>query len=323
MKFGLLTYNYKTRAGYVANYCNIGDYVQSIAARQFLPNVDVLVDRDSVASYKGDPIKLIMNGWWHLYEGNEITSEAITPLYVSFHLVNPKGLTSKAIEHLKKYAPIGCRDIATVNNLQAKGIEAYLSSCLTTTLGRTYFVSERERTNTVYFVDCDFLNPNNSVFHWIKRLRSLPLQRLHKLQPRVFEIIRDYMLGGHVETRTHRYPPSVSAQEGFQMADQFLQDYSKARLVVTSRLHCALPVAAMGVPVLFVRNQLDDKRFAGTLDCVCQIGYNSDNCVYRDGHDSTKIVERLTSSFPSLSPTLSVKEFAKKNGTLCDSFIES
>ena len=278
MKYGLLTYKYPGRKGYRPSEVNIGDYIQSIAARQFLPRVDVLVDRDSVSFYSGDPVKLIMNGWWHIYEGNEITSSAVMPLYVSYHISNPAGLTQKAFEHFKKYSPIGCRDFATMNCLLNSGVNAYLSSCLTLTLGKTYYVPEEERTNIVYFVDCDFLDgAQPSWIEWCtsrkaRQICSFPMKKL--LRDQTWKLIEHYLHDARIEKRSHMHPLTLDDNERFQVADQFLRDYSKARLVVTSRLHCALPVLSLGVPVLFVHKNLQDCRYAGTLDWVNKIGFD-------------------------------------------------
>ena len=278
MKYGLLTYTYTSRDSYHSRHeVNIGDYVQSIAARQFHPHTDILVDRDSVSSYSGDPIKMIMNGWWHIYEGNEVTSDAIIPLYVSYHISNPDGITKKALEHLKKYAPIGCRDFATMNCLLDNGIKAYLSSCLTLTLGKTYYVPEEERTNSVYFVDCDIFDTQRpSKIEWCTSRKARQITRqanaLPNLKQRMEELVENYAHGAIIEKRSHIYPLSLTDSERFQIAEKLLRDYSRARLVVTTRLHCALPVLSMGVPVLFVGTNLQDRRYAGTLDWVNKIG---------------------------------------------------
>ena len=57
MKFGLLNYS--------LSY-NVGDQVQSLAAKQFLPQVDYYIDRDNLqdAEKIGEEVKVIMNGWW-------------------------------------------------------------------------------------------------------------------------------------------------------------------------------------------------------------------------------------------------------------------
>jgi len=328
MKYGLLTYNYISRDSYCPKYgVNMGDYIQSIAARQFLPSVDVFIDRDSVSSYSGDPVKLIMNGWWHIYKGNETTSDAITPLYVAYHINNQKALTKKALEHLKKHTPIGCRDLATMNCLLNHGIDAYLSSCLTLTLGKTYQVSEKERTNTVYFVDCDFLETGNSKPkpNWIKWCLSRTARRscaitkgLEKVKRRTWEILEGFLHDALVEKRSHEYYPlSLDDNARFQIADQLLRDYSKGKLVVTSRLHCALPVLSMGVPVLFVSANLDDHRYAGALDCVSQIGLDR----------KQNFVERLDSHHGLIPGTHvlppSVKAYSEQLSRRCLSFVSS
>jgi hypothetical protein len=69
---------------------NIGDYIQSIAAEQFLPKVDTHIDRDELSYYDGEPVKMIMNGWWHFNKGNELPSSKITPLWTSCHISNQK-----------------------------------------------------------------------------------------------------------------------------------------------------------------------------------------------------------------------------------------
>ena len=317
MKYGLLTYQYPGRKGYRPKNVNIGDYIQSIAARQFLPSVDVFVDRDSVSSYSGDSIKLIMNGWWHIYGGNEVTSKTITPLYVAYHVTNPKGLTSKALDHLKQNAPIGCRDLATMNCLLPHGVEAYLSSCMTLTLGRTYYTPKEERTNTVYLVDCvfrDFEQPSQLEWYISRKARHASTSVSKKLRRRTWELVRSDLRDARIEKRTHIYSgKSLNDEERFQLADQFLRDYSKAKLVITSRLHCAIPVLSMGVPVLFVGWNLDDPRFAGALDWVNQIGFDQNH----------NYVERLPTllkvdGFPSQA-----KEYADRLSQQCQQFVLS
>ena len=319
MKYGLLTYKYTSREGYRPSEVNIGDYIQAIAARQFLPRVDVLVDRDSVSSYSGDPVRLIMNGWWHVYEGNATTSAAITPLYVSYHIANPEGLTKEALEHLQKYSPIGCRDIATVNCLLNNGIEAYLSSCLTSTLGKTYRVPEEKRTNIVYFVDCDFIDFEKP--SWIKWCLSRKARRscsfpMRQLKQRTLEIIEDYLHDAHVEKRSHMYPLTLDDNERFQIADQLLRDYSRARLIVTSRLHCALPAFSMGIPVLFVGKNLQDCRYDGTLDWVNRIGFDEEQNIVQ--YLFTNGAYRLSPSLPTKLTTV----YASQLSLQCQQFIQ-
>ena len=46
-------------------------------------------------------------------------------------------------------------------------------------------------------------------------------------------------------------------------AKQKLASYGLAELVVTSRLHCALPCIALGTPVVFINDDPNDIRFSG------------------------------------------------------------
>jgi hypothetical protein len=52
--FSLLTYH----------TTNLGDDIQSLAARQYLPRVDAYLDRDRLAEYRGPETTLIGNGWF-------------------------------------------------------------------------------------------------------------------------------------------------------------------------------------------------------------------------------------------------------------------
>ena len=50
MKYGLLTYAENRKS------FNVGDYIQSLAANQFLPQVDEYLNREALADYGGDPV---------------------------------------------------------------------------------------------------------------------------------------------------------------------------------------------------------------------------------------------------------------------------
>jgi hypothetical protein len=52
------------------------------------------------------------------------------------------------------------------------------------------------------------------------------------------------------------------------LAARLLSEYTAARAVITTRLHCALPCLALGTPVLFVPTAHDDYRFSGLRDLL-------------------------------------------------------
>ena len=53
-----------------------------------------------------------------------------------------------------------------------------------------------------------------------------------------------------------------------ERAKALVRGYATARLVVTSRLHCALPCLALGTPVLFIETAADAYRFDGLRDLL-------------------------------------------------------
>ncbi|MCD7900830.1 MAG: polysaccharide pyruvyl transferase family protein [Bacteroides sp.] len=149
MKYGLLKYAENK------NCFNIGDYIQSLAAKQFLPQVGEYINREALAVYKGEKIKMILNGWFTHNISNWVPSDNIDPLFISFHINStaaPFLLNDKAINYLKKYEPIGCRDHFTLDILTRKGIKAYFSGCLTLTLD-SYKVKNILKEDKIYIVD--------------------------------------------------------------------------------------------------------------------------------------------------------------------------
>jgi hypothetical protein len=260
-------------------WINLGDYIQSLAARQFLPSVDALIERDSIADYHGDRVRVIMNGWWDIYKGNAVSSTDIDPLYVSVHINNPKEVLPNTIEHLKQHEPIGCRDSSTMNFLQEQGVNAYFSGCMTLTLGKSYAVPPEERTNTVYYVDFD----QNILANYVKSkmIQSVgftPRTCRRRLESIIDVFCPEYAQCQHIY-RSHRLPISLSEEDRFHLADMYLRDYARAKLVITTKIHCALPCAGMGVPVILVVTNPQDARFGGITQLLNYVGTDANGSV--------------------------------------------
>jgi hypothetical protein len=91
MKYALLVYS---------NSGNLGDEIQSIAARQFLPRVDVKIDRDRLSEFKapdGEAVLLIMNCWFGHQPENWPPPSSIVPLLISMHISAEPGRGSTKI----------------------------------------------------------------------------------------------------------------------------------------------------------------------------------------------------------------------------------
>ena len=157
-KYSIFIYKYEYTPPNSNLEVNIGDYIQSLAALQFLPKncKPNLMDRDKIEYYNGPQTTLIMNCWLRLFNGTRTISDKISPIITSLHISNVKKIDLRTKNILKKFSPIGCRDYYTLNALKKNGIDAYFSSCLTTTLDIDYSVSDSERTNDIIFADYNF-----------------------------------------------------------------------------------------------------------------------------------------------------------------------
>lgn len=226
MKIGLLKYDPlpNVRAQ------NLGDEIQSLAARQFLPRVDTLFNRDSLSKAEADePHLLIMNGFFTQIPPRKPfpPSKSIVPIFVSFHIAGTKEttrhfLSPSSIEYFKEHEPIGCRDRKTMEMLQSKGVDAFYSKCLTLTF-------ERRQTS-----------PENGKVFLVNIDRFIPIPRPIR--------------SGAISV-SHDVPADMSSETKFRLAQELLDRYrNEAKLIITTRLHCALPCIAMGIPVIFFGN---------------------------------------------------------------------
>jgi hypothetical protein len=242
--------------GKIMEGSNIGDYIQSLAALQFLPKncKPYFVDRDIIQFYHGPDVKLIMNGWHRIHEGNKFTSQEITPIYVSYHIRNEEKLPLSFINNIKKYEPIGTRDLYTRDKLKNQGVKAYFSSCLTTTLDIDYLAKENERTNEIIFIDYKF----GDFIPADKYLYSLKAYNFNNIT---------YI--------NHQFDIKLTHVERFQLAKKLLDKYARAKLIISTRLHGALPSLACHTPVIFVNKKYDHLRFPGLYELLNTVGINS------------------------------------------------
>lgn len=291
---------------------NIGDYVQAIAARQFSPDA-LFVQREHLHDYDGEPVRMIMNGWFMIHPEQFPPSDKIHPLYISFHM-NPtnaeKMLAQGGFEHLKAHEPIGCRDFGTEALLKSKGISAYFSGCLTLTLGRIYShdTSCGHVRKGVYFVDPAFDYRVGGKHYWAKLFihsaktllckpkligglcRKITSISWNEHWERISGLKRFFLtldfydkyskIFGDEILRDAEFIPQHIRQNAFKdedakfaFADKLLRKYANAKLVVTGRIHAALPCTSMGTPVVFTnleRQNSGNASSIGRLDGLLQ-----------------------------------------------------
>ncbi len=215
---------------------NIGDEIQSLAAINVLNKLGIkhggFVDRDNPKA--SGKTHLLVNGFI-LDNALDIKSQDINLIFSNLHIdsQNEKGL-NKRIEMLRQYQPIGCRDRYSMDLLHKAGIEAFYNRCLTLTFDRR----KKEPLNgKVILVDID---PNT------------PLPR--SIKKNIY----------HIE---HNYLDDLTTSAKMIKAQKLLDTYREAKLVITSRLHCALPCIAMGVPVILLGDH-DPHRLSIAWDFI-------------------------------------------------------
>lgn len=269
MRFGAFTYAYST---------NVGDEIQTLAATQFLPRVDMLIERDRLHWYRGGPpVFVIFNGWF-THQPFWPPPDSIRPLFISFHAALPEMLVDrKFLDYFRRHEPIGCRSLSTLEAFRAIGVRAYFSGCLTLTLRGT----PQPRTDRVLAVDVEQDMYAGSV---PSHIRKAAIHLSHEFPPPDANLLSrakwralylaqrgvyKYDYGRRLLANACTSLNAARHCSRLSRARKLLALYSEARLVITSRLHCALPCLALGTPVLLLRRGVEsDPRFAGLRDLV-------------------------------------------------------
>lgn len=225
---------------------NLGDEIQSVAVQRLLTDVDTQVDRDNLACFEpADRVqrRIVLNGWYSGGPENWPPSEYLEPLLTSMHISGTPAyrsglravdvmLAEPLAEYLRRYGPVGARDLSTMRLLKRANIDCYFSGCATLTLPRS--VDDRDQQLLV----------------------------LNDVPPAVVSAIKARTKKRIVET-SHTAFYQRDPNRRLERAREFLEVYRGAGCVVTSRLHCALPSMAMGTPTLLLDVASDQHRFEG------------------------------------------------------------
>ena len=236
--------HYKDYAVVYAPTYNLGDDIQTLAAIDFLSKKGVdsfsILNRESLHTYEGHPVNLIMNGWFMADFSRFPPSNNIHPVFISFHIQHESvGMVEKYKDYFKRYEPIGCRDYSTVDLFKSHGISAYFTGCLTLYLNPESYSGKRGGT---YFCDCHK--------QWTKGGNK--------------PFLKDIPYSGEVISHRLSVLPNSSPERRLDIARNRLSMYAGADLVVTPRLHCALPCRALGTDCIFVHTNIaTDTRFKG------------------------------------------------------------
>jgi hypothetical protein len=223
---------------------NIGDDIQSLAATRFIPgnNLSYLYRDDLSLNKVRFDSKVIMNAWWGTKPSNILKPNTkVDRLLTSVHLTKRwRQLYSKQkwLKDLKKYEPIGARDLETHQFLTKLGVSSFFSGCVTLTLLPNYKI---KRNNRILAID---------------------------LSDRVNKYLKANYTN-QVDFLSQTISPHLSGLDRMEYAKYLLYLFNSYSIVVTTRLHVSLPCLALQTPVLLVRDDLDKvSRFSGLYQLV-------------------------------------------------------
>ena len=236
MKYGRLTFKDELVS---SDILNIGDIAQVFGideifrAMQIPPEEIVEIPLAQLNCYRGETVILPINMYAQYSPENPIfpTSPDIIPVFLGVYCTSRGHLRHK--DYWTGAAPIGCRDEVTRRAMRKYGYEAYLMGCMTMLLPRRTKTPEKKH---VFIVDvnpaissqfpADILEGAEYISHAIPadRVKDFDNARVERLAWRVYARYRD-----------------------------------EATLVITSRLHCAAPCIAMGIPTIVVKDNYDGR----------------------------------------------------------------
>jgi polysaccharide pyruvyl transferase WcaK-like protein len=188
----------------------------------------------------------------------------INPLFISFH-INPSivktFINHQSIEYFKKHEPIGCRDYYTRDLLVTNGINAYFSSCVTLGIEREKYLKRQTPGGVLVIGAFDRLKPYLDYKSPLKFLLSLikyPLRILnYKIKLQKFNR-HLYKQKFEIKSYSQITKNSINSHsEGIALAEEMLNKIAESDIIITSRIHAALPALAMGLKVIFIDEGLD------------------------------------------------------------------
>lgn len=237
-----------------ANFCNmgrtgvnIGDYLQFIVNGYLLRLMQVPEEEivylgfQELAEYAGEDVifPFCYSIIDFVKDGKLVISEKIHPVFLAVTLSTVDKFMDVDLfledednrDYLIKNGPIGCRDEITYGMLCKHKIPAYINGCMT-----AIFPRKDRRGEKVLFVDA-------------------PRSLLPYIPEELWEAC---------EFSTQQYYFSEEEIKDYKQMFRFVcskyeQYVNSAKLAVTSRLHVALPLAAMGIPVVLAKDNIDGR----------------------------------------------------------------
>ena len=241
LRYGTLSYD--TRRQYLLahenNGMDLGDEMQGLAGIQFLPYLDALVERDSINLVYGTqnlkaPIKektlVFANAWYGSSTKQWPPPDYIDPVLVAIHMETDKQTQDtfdRGMKWLQQRWPVGVRDIATRDYFSKNNVSSFVSNCMTLTI--VPLCRSRRSNNKILAVDI------GQDMNWT----ALGVPSDIPVNMKTHKSVDPVVCGSSISRYTSAY--------------EILRKYAcEAQVVVTKRLHSALPTAASGTPAMWV-----------------------------------------------------------------------
>ena len=201
------------------------------------------ISMKDVVDYDGEelilPIQFTINDF--IKNGEISISKKITPVFLALALTPTMPVydtetfftNERNVNYFLKHSPIGCRDEYSYNVLRTYGIPAYINGCLTISFPR----KDEPLGEYVFFVDA-------------------PKDLLPYIPPS--------LLKNKIDFATQQFYFNESDIKDFHKIFSFVRTkyefYKKnAKMIITSRLHIALPCTAFGIPVVLAKDNVDER----------------------------------------------------------------
>lgn len=231
MKTVIFDNNKSTEYSNITHLINMGESIVPEAVKIYLAQIGEKSENIETTPYFGsfnykESVQLMVVGHFgRQYDFNFIDNSAVHPLFISFGWKD-YFLMQREVDYFKKNEPILCRDEFTRNVMRRYGIEAYLFGCITLSLP---YSQEQKGQNIIYFVD-------------------VPKQFLDTVPS---DIIKNAIITSQ-NIRVQDMSDNIVCQINQAAKDRLSEYRTKAKMVVTTKLHCMTPCVAMGIPTIAV-----------------------------------------------------------------------
>jgi len=302
---------------------NSGDDVQSYASAGWMPFISEIRNKVSALhNYTGYYIGNAYFGDLSFkltdadYEYENMQKITLASIFSSAPGIN--GMEGYLRNYTNRVGPFGSRSTVTDSLLKARKIKSYFSACLTLTLNMEGAVlSSNAALQKSRYLQNNILKPNTTKLPSPENKTKIIF--IDVVDPQaVPKSVWDSENAIHLKANVEPWYPNCEKTMGrYSYSYKLLSTYAnQAKVVITSRIHAALPATALGIPVIFVENSGSRSnwlpggkqlvgRVEGLLDMFHRVQRNMDGKNWTFGNltgvvprsDGVHLADRYRASF--------------------------